>query len=184
MAAGACETLASYHVGTRVTVAEALPPHTQLTGLTLTPAAAGTTDPTAGTASVVVGTDVATLTFTNRSTTQGAVVVCKVAGSGIAPGTTASFAVTDGANTPLTAPLALAAGPVPAGTCSAPIVAPAGEVRVTETLAPNTAVAGTPLVSPVGANLGGSQTATTFTYRVQVTAAQTTTVTFTNVAVP
>jgi hypothetical protein len=57
-------------------------------------------------------------------------------------------------------------------------------VRVTETLAPNTIVVGTPVVSPIDAALGGGTTPTTFSRDVRVTAGQTTTVTFTNAASP
>lgn len=87
--AGDCVTR-TFRVGTRVTVAETVPANTVLAGLTLTPAAAGTTDLEAGTASVVAGTDVVTLTFTNQAVVAGYLKVCK-ASTGT-PAVTGSFA--------------------------------------------------------------------------------------------
>ena len=107
--AGGC-VARTYRVGTRVNVAEQIPQGTEVDALTLSPVGTGTVDRAAGIANVVVGIDAATVTFTNRSTTHGAVMVCKVAGTGIRPGTTASFALT---------------GAAPGGTCTSPIVAPA-----------------------------------------------------------
>ncbi|GLC24818.1 DUF5979 domain-containing protein [Roseisolibacter agri] len=87
VSAGACTSL-PFRVGTTVNVAETVPANMVLMGLTLAPAAAGTTDLAAGTATVVAGTDVATLTFTNRLNV-GFLKVCK-ASSGT-PAVTGSF---------------------------------------------------------------------------------------------
>lgn len=111
----------------------------------------------------------ATVTFTNGSTTSGALVVCKVAGTGVAAG--ANFAFTAGAQN-----VTVAAGAAPNGTCSSPISLAAGAVTVTEAAVAGTsvsAITGTP--APGNVNLAG-RSATT-----QITAGQQSTITFTNV---
>jgi hypothetical protein len=98
----------------------------------------------------------------------GFLQICKVAGAGIAVGTNFTFTVAG-------APLTVAAGPAPGGSCSAPMVEPAGPVIVLETLPSGTAltdITTLPSGSLVSSNLaagsatvtvnGGGQTIATF----------------------
>ena len=126
----------------------------------------------AGAADVVVqngGQTVVTFVDTiPGDATTGFLQICKVAGAGIAVGTNFTFTVAG-------APLTLAAGPAPGGSCSLPLVESAGPVIVLETLPPGTAltdVTTLPGASLVGSNLaagsatvtvnGGGQTIATF----------------------
>jgi hypothetical protein len=72
---------------------------------------------------------------TNSATAcQGTLQVCKVAGSGVVPGTNFSFNI---AGTPVTVP----AGPAPGGSCSAALVVPAQPATITETIVSGTTLA-------------------------------------------
>ena len=86
IAVGTCASRIFYPLGVSVTVTESLPPGYAVTGikLTTTVGKAGTTSvissstPTAGTATVTIGTGDATLTFTTSSTTGPIRIPCKV----------------------------------------------------------------------------------------------------------
>ena len=72
---------------------------------------------------------------TNAATAcQGTLQVCKVAGSGVVPGTNFSFNI---AGTPVTIP----AGPAPSGSCSAALTVPAVPTTITETIPSGTTLA-------------------------------------------
>ncbi len=128
---GTCSTpLAVLSIPTTIT--ETIPPGTTLASVTTLPGAGLliSSDLAAGTATVAVdpgGQTVATfLDALPPPPGSGFLQICKVAGSGIIPGTDFAF---DVAGTPVT----VAAGPPSAGTCSTPLTFPAGQVPITET---------------------------------------------------
>jgi hypothetical protein len=166
---GACASRA-YPVGTHVSVSETVPAGTTLASLTLSPVNAGTTNPGAASASVVIGTTEATLTFTNQSSTVAALIICKVAGTNVAIGAPFSFTVSGVPGTTL-----VAAGAGPGGGCSDPMNLPAGGRTITE--APVASTSATVAVSPqahyVAEPLQG-------VVQVNLVAGMTTTVTYTN----
>ena len=179
VAAGQCANVASHRVGTDVSVVETAQPNTRVSSLTVSPAGAqvGTSDLAAGRAMVVVGVGVTTLTYTNTSTTAGSLVICKVAGTGVTAGTNFTFAV---AGQTATVP----AGAAPAGTCSAPLVATAGNQVVTETATPGVAATTIVATGPGGSNALVSSDLATGTATVTLTAGELTRVTYTNAGVP
>jgi hypothetical protein len=168
---GTCSSPVTLAAGT-LTVNEA-----SQTGVSVS-AIAGTPSPTnvnlaGGSADIAITAgQQSTITFTNTtaSASNGTLVVCKVAGTGVTAGT--NFFVQVGA-----AQVGVVAGAAPNGTCNSPISVPAGALNVSEigsagTVA--TAIAGTP--NPTNVNLAG-RSAT-----IQITAGQQATITFTNTA--
>jgi hypothetical protein len=121
---GGCITL-DYRIGTSVVVEEVVPENTELDGITLEPAGAGTVDVAQARATVIIGTDLVTLTFSNRSAATGTLSVCKGAGGGVPRGTVFDFEVAGSTYS------------VPAGdlfgslSCQS-VTVPAGDVTVTE----------------------------------------------------
>jgi hypothetical protein len=117
------------------TIVETLPAGTTLTSVTTLPIGlVVSTNLAAGTATVTVnagGQTIATFLDTTPPVipTTGFLQICKVAGSGVAAGASFTFNIA-GINTPITVP----AGPAPGGSCSQPVVAPAGAAVITETL--------------------------------------------------
>ena len=164
VATGQCVTL-RFRVGTHVDVAEIASANTSLTGLTLVPATAGTTDQQTGTASLIAGVGNTTLTYTNSSTTNGALVICKVAGPGITAGRSFDFHVEN------------APGPtVAAGSCSDPISVVASTISLGESSSgPDFDVASI-AVDPTANRVTGGITGVV----VKILVGQTTTVSFTN----
>lgn len=90
VANGECVSF-SFRVGTHVHVAQSVTSGTQLTGIAVGPAGAGTSSLGAGTADLVIGTDRTTVSFTN--TAVGALRLCTAAASGVAAGTPFSYLV-------------------------------------------------------------------------------------------
>jgi hypothetical protein len=104
----------------------------RVSDITVDPASArvGNPDLTAGTVTVAVEASrvVTEVTFTNRKSEPGILKVCKVAGTGVVPGTPYRFTV---GGTPVQ---------VRAGSCSLPLSAPAGNLAITEAQAEGTRV--------------------------------------------
>ena len=166
---GTCASAGDFHIGTMLTIAESPQTGIKTTGIVVSPAGAqqGTSDLTAGRATVIVGTGTTTLTYTNQGPT-GTLVICKVAGTGIAAGTNFAFAV--GGQTQ-----SVAAGAAPNGTCGTALTLGAGAATVTETLPAGTvaqSIAGTP--APTNINLAGGSAS------ILITAGQESRITFTN----
>lgn len=132
--AGECIPAGKFGDGTVIEVTETLPDGTQVTSKGVAPADAmrpcGVARPDRLCA-VVGGGTLTTLTFTNGSgPPNGALEICKVAGTGIAPGMSFTFAVRD------TAAASGVAVVVPAGQCvAAGTFADGATVEVTETAA-------------------------------------------------
>jgi len=174
--AGTCVSAGNYSVGTMLELRETAQTGVTTSSIAVTPAGAqqGTSDLPGRGATVVVGSGMTTVTFTNANATPpatGTLVICKVGGTGITAGTNFSF--TAGAQT-----ATIAAGAAPNGTCGSALTLPAGAVTVTEAAATGTSVqsiAGTP-ATPTNINL------TTRSATVQINAGQETRITFTNVA--
>ncbi len=175
--AGTCVDAGSFRVGTDVTVQEVAQPDVNVTALTVSPLGAqvGLSDLANRRAMIVVGVGTTTLTYTNTSTTAGSLVICKVAGTGVTAGTNFEFTVAGQTVT-------VAAGAAPAGTCSAPIVATAGNVTTTEAAVAGVVVSAVTATGAGGANALVSSDLAARTATVSVGAGQLTTVTYTNSA--
>ena len=176
---GPCVEGGAFRVGTDVTITEASQQNVNVTALTVSPAGAqvGVSDLNARRAMLVVGIGTTSVTYTNTSTVAGSMVICKVAGTGVTAGTNFTFSVAGQTTT-------VAAGAAPAGTCSAPIVATAGDVVVTEQAATGFAVSGVTATGAGGSNVLVSSDNATGTATATVGAGQLVTVTYTNVSVP
>ncbi len=139
--AGECASAGSFGDGTVIEVTETLPGGVEVTSKTVTPADQGRPCGVARAdrlCALVRAGFLAKLTFTNSTTTKkGSLEICKVAGTGIAPGTPFTFAVRDtagGATTSVT---------IPAGQCAAAgQFADGAGVEVTETAVAGTEVTG------------------------------------------
>jgi hypothetical protein len=169
---GACSAAFAEPAGP-LTIVETLLSGAVLTAVTSLPSGSLiASDLTAGTATVTVQNGGQTIvTFVDTIPAgpgSGFLQICKVAGAGIAVGTNFTFNV---AGTPVT----VAAGAAPAGSCSSPLLEPAGPIIVFETLPPGTtltAVSSLPSGSLVNSNLAagaatltvnnGGQTIATF----------------------
>ena len=170
---GTCGTAMVVAAGP-IAITETLPLGVSLTAVSTLPAGLlVSSNLAAGTATVTVNAGGQTIvTFLNAvipaAPATGFVQVCKVGGAGIAVGTSFSFSV--GATL-----VTVAAGPAPGGTCSAPVVVPAGAIAITETLPAGIALTGVSTLPNgllVGSNLpagtatvtviGGGQTVVTF----------------------
>ena len=125
---GACSAALVEPAGS-VTIAETLPSGTVLTAVTTLPAGMlVASDLAAGTATVIVqngGQTVVTFLDTIPAVppTTGFLQICKVAGAGITVGTNFTFNVAG-------TTVIVTAGPAPGGSCSLPLVVPAGPVIV------------------------------------------------------
>ena len=168
---GSCSLALTLPAG-QVLILEALPTGTAMTAVSTLPSAGLLTasNLAAGTATVTVLAGAQTIaTFTDSVTpTTGSLQICKVGGTGVRVGRNFTFSV---AGTPIIVPAGLA----PGGSCSAPLVLPAGPATVTETLPIGlqlTDVTTTPFASLVSSDLsagqvtvtipGGGQTVVTF----------------------
>ena len=169
---GNCSPLQAEAAGT-VGITEIIPPGVALTSVTASPPGALVSSNLAtGTATVAVtagGTTVVTFTD-SLIVLPGFVQVCKVAGTGIIPGSPFTFNVGG-------TPLVVSAGAPPAGTCGPLIPKTPGTVPVTETIPLGvalTSVTANPPGALVRSNLAtGAATVT-------VTSGATTVVTFTD----
>ena len=169
LAGGPCSTPLVVAAGP-ATITETLPAGTTLTSVTTLPIGAlASTNLATGTANVTVTVGaLTTATFTNTvNPTTGTLLVCKVAGAGVALGTIFTFNV---AGTPVN---------VAAGACSTPVALTAGPAVITETLTAGTTL--TSVITLPSAALVSSNLATG-TATVTVTAGAQTTATFTNAA--
>ena len=97
--AGECVSAGSFGDGTVIEVTETLPNGVEVTSKTVSPADQGRPCAVARAdrlCALVRAGFLAKLTFTNSTTTEkGSLEICKVAGTGIAPGTPFTFAVRD-----------------------------------------------------------------------------------------
>ena len=176
---GSCSPAIQVLAGQK-TITETLPAGTTLTSVTTVPGnALVSSNLGAGTATVTVvagGQTIATFldTIIPVVPTTGFLQVCKVAGAGIVLGTPVDF---DVAGTKVT----VAAGPAPGGTCSTPLVLPAGPALITETVPAGstlTSVSTLPAASLVSSNLPAGTATVTVTAGGQVIA------TFLNTLIP
>ncbi len=129
--AGSCSTPLEELAGPAI-VTEILPAGTTLAAVSTLPTGlVVSSNLAAGTATVTVNAGAqTTVTFQNTIILvppTGFVQICKVAGAGVVVGTNFAFSV---AGTPVTVP----AGPAPGGSCSPPMVEPAGPTAIAETL--------------------------------------------------
>ncbi len=126
--AGSCVAAASFPVGTSIMVSEIPSMGTIVSAIGVLPLERqGAVDLSAGTAGVIVGTGLTEVDFTNTAGGSGLLKICKIAGTGVAPGASFSFAI--GAAT-------LA---VPAGYCVQSGLYPVGTiVAITEMFSPAT----------------------------------------------
>ena len=134
----------------------------------------------AGTATVTVNAGGQTIvTFVNATTPPpqtGFLQICKVAGAGLLTPVAFTFTVVGGT------PVTVSAGPAPSGTCSSAQVVTAGQIQITETLPPNTAL--TSVSTLPAANLLVSANLAAGTATVTVNTGGQTTVTFLNTSPP
>jgi hypothetical protein len=92
--AGSCVAAAAFPVGTSIIVAENPSAGTMVSAINvLPPESQGAVSLAAGTVAVTVGAGLTEVDFTNTAGGSGLLKVCKVAGSGITPGTSFSFAM-------------------------------------------------------------------------------------------
>jgi hypothetical protein len=176
---GSCSSPISLPAGATV-IAETLPTGTALTSVSTLPSGLlVSSNLAAGTATVTVNAGGQTIaTFLNTLIpvipTTGFLQICKVAGAGVPVGTDFTFSV---AGTPVAVP----AGPAPGGSCSSPILLPAGPTVITETLPTGivlTSVSTLPSGSLVSSNLAAG------TATVTVTAGGQTIATFLDTLIP
>ena len=169
---GNCSPLQAEAAGT-VGITEIIPPGVALTSVTASPPGALVSSNLAtGTATVAVtagGTTVVTFTD-SLIVLPGFVQVCKVAGTGIIPGSPFTFNVGG-------TPLVVSAGAPPAGTCGPLIPKTPGTVPVTETIPLGVALTSV-TANPPGALV--SSNLATGAATVTVTSGATTVVTFTD----
>jgi hypothetical protein len=175
---GSCSSQIQLPAGP-ASVTETLPANTLLASIATLPSAGllVSSNLSAGTATVTVtagGLTIVTFTNTVVPITTGFLQICKVAGSGVAVGTNFTFNV---AGTPVN----VAAGAAPGGSCSAPMVSPAGPVTIIETLPSGTVLTGVTAL-PAGLLLSSNLAAGTAT--VTVVAGGQTIVTFLNTVPP
>jgi hypothetical protein len=161
-------------------ITETIPANTTLAAVSTlpTPGLLISSNLGAGTATVEVDPGAQTIaTFVNTvppPPTTGFLEICKVAGANVTQGTTFTFSV---AGIP---PVIVQAGAAPGGSCSSPLVMPAGPTLITETLNGYalTAVSTLPAGLLVSSNLAAG------TATVTVNAGLTTIVTFVNATIP
>jgi hypothetical protein len=172
-----CATALTLPAG-QVLISETLPTGTAMTAVSTLPSAGLLTasNLAAGTATVTVIAGAQTIaTFTDSVTpTTGFLQICKVGGTGVRVGRNFTFSV---AGTPIIVPAGLA----PGGSCSTPLVLPAGPATVTETLPIGlqlTDVTTTPFASLVSSDLSAGQVTVT------IPAGGQTVVTFSNARIP
>jgi hypothetical protein len=94
VAAGSCVLAATLPVGTPVTVAEAPSAGTRVSAISVLPVdRQRAIDLAGGTVTVAIGTGLTEVDFTNAAGGSGLLKTCKIAGSGITPGTRFSFMI-------------------------------------------------------------------------------------------
>jgi Ice-binding-like len=178
---GTCATPVTVPAGTAV-VTETVPAGVVLTAVSTLPSAAllVSSNLPAGTASVTVNVGGETIvTFIDAAIpnvpTNGVIQICKIAGAGVATGTLFTFNVAG-------APVTVAAGPAPGGTCATPVTVPTGTAVITETIPAGTLVAGVSTLPSAGLLVSSNLAAGTAT--VTVLASGLTIVTFIDAAIP
>lgn len=170
---GTCSSTLQLAPGT-VTVTENAVAGTVPTSITGTPNPTNVSLATRSATIQITQGQQSTITFTNAGVTAsntGSLVICKVGGTGVTPGTNFTFSFAG-----FTATVAAGAGPN--GTCSSPMQLAPGALTVSENASAGTSVStitGTP-VAPTNVNLAG-RSAT-----VQIASGQETRITFTNTA--
>ena len=157
VAAGSCVSAATFPVGTSVVVTETPSTGTTVSAISvLPPDRQGAVDLSGGTVTVMIGTGLTEVDFTNTAGGLGLLKVCKIAGSGVTPGTRFSFAM--GATSFV----------IPAGYCVQNGLFPVGTVvTITELFSP-AAVASAISVLPAGQQGTVDLTAQTVTATVGV----------------
>ena len=157
VAAGSCVSAATFPVGASIVVAEIPSTGTIVSAIGVLPAdRQGVVNLSAGTVTVTIGTGLTEVDFTNTAGGLGLLKVCKIAGSGVTPGTRFSFA--RGATS----------FAVPAGYCVQNGLFPVGTVvTITELFSPAT-VASAISVLPAGQQGTVDLTAQTVTATVGV----------------
>jgi hypothetical protein len=133
---GFCTVGPAFAVGSTITVTENLPNGTQVINITANPGPRLVSS-SGNTATVLIGSGVTEVTFTNKRT--GFFEVCKNAGHGIAPGTPFTFYLNNGSLGPFT---------VLAGSCSPAIEVPAGNVIINEVVPLNSHLVGCSTLLP------------------------------------
>jgi hypothetical protein len=94
VAAGSCVSAATFPVGTSIVVAEIPSMGATVSAIGVLPAdRQGAVDLSGGSVTVNIGTGLTEVDFTNTAGGVGLLKVCKIAGSGVAPGTRFSFAM-------------------------------------------------------------------------------------------
>ena len=139
VAAGSCVSAAAFPVGTSVAVTEAPSTGTTLSAISVLPAdRQGVVDLAGRTVAVHIGTGLTEVDFTNTAGGVGLLKVCKIAGSGVTPGTRFRFA------------MGAVSFEIPAGYCVQNGLFPVGTaVTITEQFSP-AAVASAISVLPAG----------------------------------
>ncbi len=137
--AGSCVSAAAFPVGTSVAVTETPSVGTTVSAISVLPAdRQGTVDLSGGAVNVTIGAGLTEVDFTNTAGGVGLLKVCKIAGSGVTPGTRFSFAM--GATSFV----------IPAGYCVQNGLFPVGTVvTISELVSPGT-VASAISVLPAG----------------------------------
>jgi len=124
--AGSCTSAGTFPAGASIIVAEAPSPGTKTSAISvLPPDRQSAVNLSAGTVNVTIGSGLTEVDFTNTAGGLGLLKVCKIAGSGITPGTRFSFAI------------GAAGFVVPAGYCVHNALLPIGSVvTITEMYSP------------------------------------------------
>ena len=116
VAAGSCVSAATFPVGTSVLVTETPSTGTTVSAIRVLPAdRQGAVDLSGGSVTVSIGAGLTEVDFTNTAGGQGLLKVCKIAGSGVAPGTRFSFTM-GGASFVIPAGYCVQSGLFPVGT--------------------------------------------------------------------
>jgi hypothetical protein len=139
VAAGSCVSAATFPVGTSIVVTETPSAGTTVSAIGVLPAdRQSAVDLTGGTVTVTIGAGLTEVDFTNTAGGVGLLKVCKVAGSGVRPGTRFSFSMGGSSFV------------IPAGYCVQNGLFPVGTVvTITEQFSPAT-VASAISVLPAG----------------------------------
>jgi hypothetical protein len=138
VAAGSCVTAATFPVGTVIIVGENPSAGTLVSAIgVLPPERQGPVDLSGGTVSVTVGSGLTEVDFTNSAGGLGLLKVCKVAGSGITPGSRFSFVIGG------------TSFAVPAGSCFESGLFPVGTVvTISEAFSPSAVVSAISVLPP------------------------------------
>lgn len=165
--AGSCVSAATFPVGAAIVVAEIPSTGTIVSAINvLPPDLQGAVNLAGGTVTVSIGTGLTEVDFTNTAGGSGLLKICTIAGSGVAPGTTLSFAI------------GAASFAVPSGYCVQSGLWPVGAVVTVTEMVSTTTVASAISVLPVAQQGAVNLSAQTVTATVGVGVTE---VSFTNV---